>query len=91
MSRYIDVDKLLQTLNKNKIPYNRKINYFITQAPIADVQKVRRGKWIERKGRAEATCSLCGRDVVYQIIDDRWQYENYCPHCGAKMEETDNE
>lgn len=48
------------------------------------------GKWVRQKkkpGEAvpEAVCSKCGRDVVYQAIDYRWAFENYCPHCGAKM------
>lgn len=29
----------------------------------------------------------CGREVVYQVINNRYQFENYCPHCGAKMDE----
>ncbi len=34
----------------------------------------------------EAVCSACGREAVYQIIDNKWAFENFCPHCGAKME-----
>lgn len=33
----------------------------------------------------EAVCSHCGREVVYQIIDGKWAFENFCPHCGAEM------
>ncbi len=51
--------------------------------------------WIrpEKKkiGEAEAYCSNCGREVVYQIIDNRYQFENFCPHCGAKMNGKDDE
>lgn len=76
MSRYIDDE----------------ISHFIETEPTADVQKVRHGEWVETGSKPEAVCSLCGRAVVYKIVNDRWQYENYCPHCGAKMEEkTDNE
>ena len=46
-----------------------------------------KGEWIKQKGSSDAICSNCGRDVVYQIIDDRWQFENFCPHCGVKMKE----
>jgi hypothetical protein len=35
--------------------------------------------------KAEAICSECGREVVYQIIDNKWRFENFCPHCGADM------
>ena len=45
------------------------------------------GEWIRHKGSSEAVCSNCGREVVYQIIDNRWRFENFCPHCGAHMKE----
>ena len=55
-----------------------------------DYRKIEQGEWViqdkePRKIKSEAKCSICGRDVVYQIIDNKWQFENYCPHCGAKM------
>lgn len=48
------------------------------------------GEWVMQKKKPgkitpEAVCSNCGREVVYQVIDYRWAFENYCPHCGAKM------
>ena len=60
--------------------------------PRADVAEVKHGYWVRQekmvdgKVQAEAVCSNCGTDVVYQVIDNRWQFENYCPHCGARME-----
>ena len=53
-------------------------------------RKVEQGEWKRQKKEIptspEAICSKCGREVVYQIIDNRWQFENYCPHCGREME-----
>lgn len=46
---------------------------------------VRQNRMVDGKVRAEAVCSNCGTDVVYQAIDNRWQFENFCPHCGANM------
>lgn len=70
----------------------------IENAPAADVVEVKHGYWkvLVFKGgrgraRAEAKCSICGRDAVYQIIEDKWEFENYCPHCGAKMDGEHNE
>ena len=51
----------------------------------ADVAPVVHGRWIKTADGAE--CEKCGREAVYQIIDDHWQYEPFCPHCGAKMVE----
>lgn len=59
-------------------------------------RKVARGEWKLNKkelgvDRAEAECSICGREVVYQVIDGIWGFENFCPHCGADMRGDDNE
>ena len=52
-------------------------------------RKETQGEWVMRENKSptqiEAYCSICGRDAVYQVIDNRWQFENYCPHCGACM------
>ena len=54
------------------------------------VDKVKLSKWVKKKdrkvGEAEAYCLTCGREVVYQVINNRYQFENYCPHCGARMD-----
>lgn len=50
----------------------------------ADVAPVRHGRWIKTEDGAE--CEICGREAVYQIVDDHWEYENFCPNCGAKMD-----
>ena len=53
----------------------------------ADVAPVRHGRWIKTEDGAE--CEICGREAVYQIVDGRWKYEPWCPHCGAKMDGGD--
>ena len=50
----------------------------------ADVAPVVHSRWIKTADGAE--CEKCGREAVYQIIDDHWQYEPFCPLCGAKMD-----
>lgn len=42
MAEYIERGALLKALNEAKIPYNADVNYFITNAPAADVQEVTR-------------------------------------------------
>ena len=32
----------------------------------------------------------CGDKVVYQVINNHYQFENYCPHCGARMDKEEN-
>jgi hypothetical protein len=59
------------------------------------VDKVKLSKWVKKEdrkvGEAEAYCLTCGREVVYQVINNRYQFENYCPHCGARMDLEDKE
>ena len=54
-----------------------------TQA--ADVVPVRHGRWIEQEKYTFGTmydCSICGD----RILDNGHSW-NYCPNCGAKMDE----
>lgn len=57
------------------------------------VDEVKLSKWVKKKdrkvGEAEAYCLTCGREVVYQVINNRYQFENYCPHCGARMDKEE--
>lgn len=55
----------------------------------AGYRKQSEGEWVRQKGSPEAICSNCGRNVVYQAIDNKWAFENFCPHCGAKMRKED--
>lgn len=52
-------------------------------------ESVRRGRWIELAMTGEYKCSVCGRgsrsENIFQYIPKL--YWNYCPNCGAKMEE----
>ena len=52
--------------------------------PAADVKKVKHGKWVN--GRA---CSMCGFDWFdwFYEWEIRFNRTNYCPDCGAKMDE----
>ena len=63
MAEYIDRKALISTLNENKIPFNADINYFITNAPTADVTEVVHGywKWKELYGEVGymLVCSEC--------------------------------
>lgn len=57
----------------------------IESIPIADVQPVKHGKWgdsIAKYGILRHKCSVCNKysHMAY----------NYCPNCGAKMENKDD-
>ena len=65
--------------------------------PIIDAEPVRHGKWIKQKyedtdGSAIDgwECSVCGEGVVWRSDDDI-NLEKYCYHCGAKMDEVNDD
>ena len=51
-------------------------------APTIDVPDRKVGEWIYLDGLDAFECSVCGRQMVRNIF-------NYCPWCGAKMEEEE--
>lgn len=53
----------------------------LKREPTADVEEVKRGKWLSyRFGLGVVTCSICG--AVYDGGDSF----RFCPKCGSKME-----
>lgn len=51
------------------------------EIPAADVQPVKRARWIIRKCRMLPYCSACGSEPVAAIMT------KYCPNCGALMQD----
>lgn len=64
----------------------------IDEQPTVDAVLVVHGHWIEHdigKGVfAFSECSVCGACVHMCEKNCALAYENYCPNCGAKMNET---
>ena len=90
MSKYVKVEDVFRILDlvitDDSIKHTGKaIRKRLKELPTEDVEKVKHGCWKRQKGRPEAICSECGREVVYQTIGNKWWFENYCPHCGADM------
>lgn len=87
MSKYIDRAALFNSLSGAKTV--EEIFAAIQAAPAADVQEIRRGKWLpdewitdrENVLRLVVKCSICGGQVD-GLVD-------YCPYCGATMEEEE--
>lgn len=82
MSRYIDAEKLCE-FARNHINKSVDCND-IMRFPTADVQEVRHGRWDIFNNKI-AQCSVCryGRAIATQF------WWNFCPACGAKVEEEE--
>lgn len=64
---------------------NAWYNFYETleSIPSADVVEVKHGYWEDTnlpKGDLGWKCSVCGYGVF------RWNNNNYCPRCGARMD-----
>ena len=75
MSGYIDTDAFIKYCEEHWIPLNVDA---VNAQPKADVREVVHGEWIYEMGKGQH-CSICGKGNI-------WKF-NYCPNCGAKMDE----
>ena len=65
----------------------------ISDMPAADVVPVRHGHWIEQEdGNLDTyyTCSSCKEDFDLIAGTPCENLYNYCPNCGAKMDEKED-
>ena len=90
--RYIDVepleDKLKEHIKKTESELMLgALSTFLRVldiTPTADVAPVRHGYWVSINEYPYEKCSICGEthDTVRCL-------DNYCPNCGARMDEKD--
>ena len=88
--RLIDADALTMVtefIDGEKHEYFEKFE--IDDAPTIEAEPIRHGHWIyTERGFPLAygynRCSVCGRSIGLDSTD-------YCPHCGAKMDEEETE
>ena len=62
-----------------------EVEIAIGKTPDADVAPVRHGRWEEASDGDGIVCPFCRTDFCTIIYDT--EYFNYCPSCGAKMDE----
>lgn len=71
-----------------------KLEAAILNVQAADVEPVRRGRWIEPQrlyyGAKQYECSLCYSDIFWKkhSITDKYPH---CPNCGCLMDGGDDE
>ena len=92
MSDLISRNALLDAMPKNDELLSVDVRRIICESPIIDAEPARHGRWETKEyttgdgldgwgviNHREEVCSECGE----------WQIgiSNYCPNCGAKMDE----
>ena len=96
MAEYIERESLLREIERrkalmvgDKLVSVDAMKSFIKNRPAADVAPVRHGRWVHEhmsEGYAWVICSEC-EAVIHKILINKRL--NYCPNCGAKMDEPD--
>lgn len=63
----------------------------LENAPTIDAEPVRHGHWIFSQDDAKGTCSCCQYPIYGKPYNGQYLITpyNYCPNCGAKMDEVE--
>lgn len=88
--RLIDADKLKEDMTKRQIEkrdLNASFFAVINEQPTVEAEPVRHGHWeyvdapVFGNPYGSYKCDCCGNSMAHKT--------NYCPNCGAKMDEED--
>ena len=88
--RLIDANALKQQVESPYTEYpimiqiRKALKDFIDEAPTID--PVKHGKWMY-KDLGGWHCSVCGEQAPFWCMATTQNLSNYCPNCGAKVEE----
>lgn len=92
MAKYIDYDLFKKDLEKrwdvndDSDFANKEVWHALEEAPAADVVERNNGKWIwDDEGYHCSECFYHADGNTAEIYSGQY---NYCPNCGARMEET---
>ena len=93
MAEYIEREAAIKELMNDapeQVGYSREdAADCIRYMDAADVALVRHGRWEEASDGDGIVCPFCRTDFCTIIYDT--EYFNYCPNCGAKMDEKEND
>lgn len=96
MSDYISREAALTELqNPELFNVSPRVLQILRDLPAADVEPVRRGRWISWEDADNCIpspnrheCSVC-HDAAQVLVNNIELLSNCCPNCGAKMELED--
>lgn len=86
MARYINLDELLTTIDKNNGRLPSWLDECIMECKCYfddDIAPVKHGHWISENFYTH--CSVCGKMAIYDKYGQEFE-SDFCPNCGAKMD-----
>lgn len=94
MPRLIDADEAYKVLtdyyhHRTEIQHEA-LKEALSKVPTVDAEPVRHGHWINHfddlfPEESTQECSVCHAEQMGTMLND-----NYCPNCGAKMDEVED-
>ena len=96
MNDLISRKALLDVMPKNDFLLSSIVRKDIVDAPAVNAEPVRHGKWIDADGmlppeyHGKKYCSVCLEFALYDRFG-RERLSQYCPFCGAKMDDQEKE
>lgn len=83
MTKYIELEATLAKIDPDEYYHSNEVKDILLDVPAADVAPVRHGRW-EFVNDYECRCTYCHEESYIDHTDE----PDYCPKCGAKMDET---
>lgn len=88
----MDLDQARQAVRELRKKVIELSNHHETVTEFADrcreCGKMKKGKWVNNIHDIPI-CDQCGYMTPYDRAIDDYEYGNYCPNCGAKMQEVE--
>lgn len=98
MPKYIDADALLAQMKDRRFYIGRRSDpvCIIEDAPAADVEPVRHGRW-DYDSDGVPWCTTCGEPALQRLhlylkirsFSAPFEKSKFCPNCGAKMDKEE--
>ena len=94
MTDYISREAAIEETRKPRLT-DAELRRRLAELPAADVAPVVHGRWeITDAYPHNVHCSVCHKRFAqthWEVWEDGSLPRNYCPNCGARMMETENE
>ena len=84
MDKFVKAEDVKDLLNGlDSLPWEDEVEDMVDKLVVDDVAEVKHGHWTMHKD-GSGTCNQCG--ITQKNIWDYDNWQNYCGHCGAKMD-----
>ena len=89
MKEYIEREAAVEFIRSYRCSTDVAIHMeqHLNEIPAADVRPAVKAKWVYTN-MSRLVCSNCGNPVAFSLKADGWYHGDFCPNCGARMEES---